>query len=288
MLTEYLRDALGRDDVVFTVRAGRARPNRKLLLHAVSRTGESIAFAKVGWNDVTRPLIRNEAAVLASLAERQRQERPFIAPRCLHSGSWYGLETLLLSPLLASPLRSRDAAHATVLAATRAVMSGSSEEVALAETDFWRVRRERAAATVDRHLERLAERLERRFGRRPVTLAGWHGDWTPWNMGWVDGRLAVWDWERSGELVPRGLDAAHYDYQLALAQRSEAVAGARRAAQPGGPLLRALDVPHERAHVLVALELLEMSLRREEGRGGGVDLGASPHVRALEALVFGD
>jgi hypothetical protein len=41
----------------------------------------------------------------------------------------------------------------------------------------------------------------------------WHGDWTPWNMGVLGGRLCVWDWERFAAPVPLGMDLLHHHFQ---------------------------------------------------------------------------
>ena len=73
-----------------------------------------------------------------------------------------------------------------------------------------------------------------------------HGDWTPWNMRRLDGRLVVWDWERSRDGVPIGLDALHYGLLVALNARHlpppMAVADTLEHA-PGW--LRGLDQPPE-------------------------------------------
>jgi hypothetical protein len=50
-------------------------------------------------------------------------------------------------------------------------------------------------------------------GDHPVLIGHWHGDWTPWNMSCVQGRVALWDWEHFADEVPLGFDALHYRAQ---------------------------------------------------------------------------
>jgi hypothetical protein len=102
----------------------------------------------------------------------------------------------------------------------------------------------------------------------------------------LDGRLVVWDWERSREGVPVGLDALHYGLLVALNARHlpppRAVADTLERA-PGW--LRALDQPPEGARVMLCLELLEMSLRYAEARRAGVTVRHDRFGTALHQLL---
>ncbi|MDP8910952.1 MAG: hypothetical protein M3M94_02660 [Actinomycetota bacterium] len=280
-LVAHLRDVLGRADLEIAIRLGRLRPNRKPVVQILTRDGETLAFAKLGWNGVTRELVANETRVLLGLSEQARAPRAFVAPRVVHGGRWRDLEVLVLSPLAGVPFTPRRARRDPPVEATREIAALEHLRSArLADSDYWRSRRSRIEHTERSGLGEIAERLEARYGGATIPFGAWHGDWTPWNIASRGRVVSVWDWERSGELVPVGLDAAHYDLHLALAARNLESASIR-----GGPMLKALRTAFDVQSLLVALDLLEMSLRREEGRQAGMELAESPHRRALERLV---
>jgi hypothetical protein len=104
-------------------------------------------------------------------------------------------------------------------------------------------------------------------------------------MAWHKGTLAVWDWERSAEGVPVGLDAAHFDLQVALAANRHRWEVALPEVLDGDKgLLRHLPNAGD-ARLLVALDLLEMALRAAEGREAGITSDDRIYVPALQALL---
>ena len=102
----------------------------------------------------------------------------------------------------------------------------------------------------------------------------------------LGGRLVVWDWERSREGAPVGIDAVHYGLLVALNARKlpppRAVADTLERT-PGW--LADLDQPIEAARVMMCLELLEMSLRYAEARSAGVTLRSDRFGVALHRLL---
>ena len=95
-LPGHLATVLGRDDAVCAVILGRRRPNRKPVLKMLAPDGEVLAYAKVGWNDLTANLVRAEADAMARIAAAG--PRTFRVPRVLASGPWAGLELLVTAP----------------------------------------------------------------------------------------------------------------------------------------------------------------------------------------------
>ena len=89
-----------------------------------------------------------------------------------------------------------------------------SEPIPLVETALWRdairirdlLTDEPAASQYRGSLEAV----ERYAGDEALPVGAWHGDWTPWNMGWRGKRLVLWDWERFQIGAPFGLDALRY------------------------------------------------------------------------------
>src|SRR5690606_7709614 len=66
-------------------------------------------------------------------------------------------------------------------------------------------------------LEKLAEQKD---FLGPAVLS--HGDFTPWNTFFVDGKLYVFDWEYADRGYPAGYDAIHFLLSLAKRKRQPA------------------------------------------------------------------
>jgi Phosphotransferase enzyme family len=288
LLTQHLTEVFGRRDIAVAVRIGRARPNRKPLIQVLTPDGEVVGYVKVGWNPLTRRLVRNEARVLTDLARESASRAAFEAPQLLHAGEWRQLEILALAPLHGRLFRGGRSGIAAAAAAMNEISRLSDgREGPLGASDYWRTTRGRITAVANGgRLSELADTLEARHGDDILPFGSWHGDWTPWNMAWRGGALAVWDWERSGDAVPVGLDAAHFDFQVALRTARHRWDTALRETLAGEmPLLSALSLPNNRARLLLSLHLLEMSLRSDEGRRAGVSPPDAIYLPALAALL---
>jgi hypothetical protein len=284
LLSEHLAEVLGRSDLSFGVRLGRVRPNRKPLIHVVGRDGSAVAYVKVGWNDLTRGLVAREAEVLEALAGEPHSA--FAAPRVLSHGTWQELELLALSPLDGRLVRGDRHLDDVLRAMLEIAHLADVDEHSLAESPYWRSLRNRIGALdAGADAAALADRLEARWGREALTFGSCHGDWTPWNMARQNGTLAVWDWERSSPGIPVGLDAAHYDVQVALAaNRHRWEVALRHILETDEGLLRRLPGASE-PRLFVGLDLLEMALRAAEGREAGITSEDRVYAPALEALL---
>jgi hypothetical protein len=120
-----------------------------------------------------------------------------------------------------------------------------------------------------------------------VMFGAYHGDWTCWNMGRRDGKLVVFDWERSRPGVPLGVDAAHFDFDYAVKfRRKPPLAAVARLLEGRGYLLPALFRDSRLVRLLVSLDLLEMVLRFEEARSGGLDILDTIYFGTLRSAVL--
>jgi hypothetical protein len=286
LLSEHLADVLELGELSFAVRLGRVRPNRKPLIEVVSREGRPCGYVKVGWNALTRRLVAREAEVLKTVAGGSHSS--FAAPRVLHHGRWHGLELLALSPLDGRLVRRGRDLDEVLRAMLEIARLSDAEEHPLGESPYWRSLRDRIAAlAASEDAAALADRVEARWGPEVLTFGSWHGDWTPWNMARRNGTLVVWDWERSGRGIPVGLDAAHYDVQVALAEnRHRWDVALPKVLERDGGLLQRLPAAAE-PRLLVALHLLEMALRAAEGREAGITSEDRIYAPALRALLEG-
>jgi hypothetical protein len=273
-LDAHLRVILGRPDLDVAITLGTSmRPNRKPVLQAISQHGEVLAYAKVGWNDLTRRLVANEAEVLRGL--NQASPRHLAAPRLIHHGHWNDLGLTLVSPFPQRIWRQARRNGAPPIAAVQevATMGPASNErfgASHYRATLWERLAQTPLAPAVRSAVDVALSSLGRYRDREIALGGWHGDWAPWNMSRAGGRLMVWDWERAGHDVPVGLDSIHFhfqvNFQFAGKRVDSAIAAARALAEPE---LQKLGVAAD-LDLLVCLYLMEILLRFEEGRVSGI------------------
>jgi hypothetical protein len=130
----HLGEVLGRP-VLISLYIGPARAVQKPVLQVLSTTGETVAFAKLGINPLTRVLLTNEAAALQTL--HRAALRHLAIPDLLHHGQWQGHEVLVQQAVhrAGSGLVGRGALRA----ATREVSEiRASGRVRLLESPYWR------------------------------------------------------------------------------------------------------------------------------------------------------
>ncbi len=281
-LPGHLAPVLG-DGLVLGALLGTPRVNRKPVLQVFDPAGRTVAFVKVGHDERTRWLVRREAGVLARL-DQARLARVEL-PRVLHAGTFGALDVLVLSPLASSQQQGRHGVVPPPLEAMAelAGTAGRARSPLGAGPYGERLRRLADGATTSgqRRAAGLVRAVLERHGDEEVDLGAWHGDWAPWNMGWSDGRLQLWDWERYAEGVPVGFDLVHFLGQRVRHDRPglRAAEQGLLAALPG--LLPALGVPAGRCRLTVLLYLLELAARFLAPEDGSAGTG---HPRARWAL----
>jgi hypothetical protein len=277
LLPGYLAEALGRDDLAAAILLGPVRPNRKPVIQLLDPAGRPLGYVKVGWNGLTRRLVRREAAMLERLAAAE--PRAFQVPRLLHQGRWHDLEVTISSalPHRLLPRRGRRGALPPLAAGREVAALGGITRAALGDSPYWNDLSGRLAALRRRAAGRAAERLDgllAALGARsgsPLWFGSWHGDWGPWNMRATGDRLLVWDWERSGDGVPLGFDPLHFAFQTALQQRREPVAAAAGGAlRRAGATLRQLGQEAAAGELVLDLYLAERLCRASEVESSAV------------------
>jgi hypothetical protein len=276
LLADHVPRVLGRPDLAAAIVLGSVRPNRKPVVQLLGADGQPVGYMKVGWNDLTRDLVRNEADMLRRLAGAA--PRSFTAPSLLHQGRWQDLD-ITISSALPHGLWRRGRRYAMPpLAVSREIAAlGGVATGTLAGSAWWASLRRRldrvgqalagpAADTLDATLGRLEDQAA-----TPLTLATWHGDWGPWNLRSTPGRLLVWDWERSGDGVPLGFDLLHFGYQTALQGLGQPPATAAATARDrAAPLLVELGQQEGVEELLLTLYLLERLCRAAEAEVSAV------------------
>ena len=272
LLGDHVPAALGRSDLAAAIVLGPVRPNRKPVVQLIGRDGRPVGYMKVGWNDLTRRLVRAEADTLRRLAGAG--PRTFTAPDLLHQGRWQGLDVTISSALPHRLWRRGRRYALPPVAVSREIAAlGGVEETTLGESRWWARLRERLGGAVGAGGATLDGTLERLDGHASTRLAfgTWHGDWGPWNLRSTPGRLLVWDWERSADGVPLGFDLLHFGYQTALhglgrPPEAAIATGRDRAA----PHLAALGQAPGTEELLSDLYLLELLCRTAEAEVSAV------------------
>ncbi|MBA9003559.1 MULTISPECIES: hypothetical protein [Thermomonospora] len=261
-IEDHLGEVLGRD-VLMGLHVGPDRANRKPVAQLLTPRGVTVGYAKIGFNPLTRELVRAERTALEILAERPL--RTLRVPRVAYAGRWNDLEILVLEPL---PVWDRQvpADPARLHAVMREVAeAGGVERHRLAGSPYWKGLRERAGGLDGPQADGIRTALDRLaavHGDREVPFGAWHGDWTAWNMAVLPDTMLVWDWERFTQGVPVGYDAVHFHMWDALTEggveprkaAADAVAAAPRLLAPFG-----LDA--ETGTVVALLYLAELGTR---------------------------
>jgi len=218
-LLSYLRRVLGQD-VHVAVYMGSPRANRKPVLQILGPAAQAVGFAKVGTNALTRTLVDHEATALAFLTTHPMGT--VTTPRVVHHGAWHGHEVLVQEAL--GQGRARRPMSTSLLQRAMVEVAGLDGVACgnLRSSSYWRRLDDRLT-----HLQPGPQAVQLRStfaalgpaaSSSEIPFGAWHGDWTPWNMLHLGGRLQVWDWERFETDVPAGFDALHFTLQRAIVQ----------------------------------------------------------------------
>ncbi|GIH76242.1 hypothetical protein Plo01_26710 [Planobispora longispora] len=271
LLTAHLSGILG-GPLAAGISVREPDPNLKPILQLFRPDGQPAGFAKIGWNEATRRLVTREARATAAV----RHAVPARLPELVHHGSWRGREVVVTAPLPPGVRRHPDPDRPLDPRIPLSIAESTGiSTMPLAESGYWRRLAAEAggmAGETPAAIVAAMRRIEAVHGRTRVRFGRWHGDWTPWNLGWDGQDLWIWDWEHSTAEVPVGFDLLHWRFQVAVAMRDlplddgvEAVRAAARAE------LGEAGVPAGDRGLLAALYLLEMFVRtcRLEQGGGG-------------------
>ncbi|MCW3843024.1 hypothetical protein ONA70_23270 [Micromonospora yasonensis] len=244
-------------------------PHHKPTLQLFDDRGVAWAYAKVGWNDATRAMVRAEADALRE-QPRDVGDLPAV-PRLLRELGWGDLAVTLVEPMPAG-VRRLSRPDRPELAAMLAIARRGGPPTPprpLAGSPFLAdlaARADRAGGPVVPALAALADR----HGTTTLEFGHWHGDWVPWNLGVHRGRLHAWDWENSGPGRPVGFDLAHQAFQSALSLRGrpvpEAASGMAAALDRYG---ESLGLDPARRRLVGDAYLVELWLRTAELAAGG-------------------
>ncbi|HET7017894.1 MAG TPA: hypothetical protein VFI65_28490 [Streptosporangiaceae bacterium] len=276
--------------VEVSLHLGAARANRKPVLQLLSQAGDTIGFAKIGINALTRELVTGERAALVKL--REARLTSMRVPTVLASGSWQNLDILVLSPLPVWERRRPLTPDVFTGALAELARSAGTSTAPLAGSGYWHqltVRLEHAGEGPDQEkLAALIPRLGSLAGTSKMTFGCWHGDLTPWNLACTRAGLLVWDWERFTTGVPVGFDALHYWLNERVVRPSQdPLAAATQCVAEAARLLDPFGVSPEQARLTAQVYLADLSVRyladRQAEAGARLGRPGDWLIPALEA-----
>lgn len=225
-----LRDRLAADlgrPVHLAVHFGPPRANRKPVVHALDDDGRLLAVAKLGVNELTDALIRDETAALGVLASHGVARDVLTVPRVV-SAEPFGGSPMLVQSALPLPGRHRHPRDTSRRAAEQEIF----ERGAQGSFDAY-------VADLRGRLAALSERTETqalitgldvicaRLATSQVPVGASHGDWSPQNVAALGTGIGAWDWERYSPARPLGYDSLHYRFQTLLADTNLPQPGVR-------------------------------------------------------------
>lgn len=295
-LVGHLSTVLGETNLHVALTIGPRRANRKPVLQLTRSDGSVAGFVKVGWDELSRELVRNEADWLSFLGSRHL--RYLDAPDLLHRSEWRGYDLVVVAPATMHAAPTRRIKSDPPLQAMWEI--ASLEGAAPTKLRDSRFLAHHATVGLDR-IQPLLPALVAKYGDVLLQEGCWHGDFSPWNLSsgasWsprkprrIGRSLSVIDWEFASSAVPVGLDLLHYHLQIEHIMNERSGADAiRRSWDASLPNLSVLGVDHGNEGATHACHLLELVSRSDQLVRNGepkrlVDLGTAAEQRLIELL----
>jgi hypothetical protein len=286
LLWQHLAELLGAGRLHAAIGIRPPDPHHKPTLQLFDDAGRPRGYAKIGWNDGTRAMVRAETATLADLPA-PGGDVP-VSPRLILHTRWQGREIAVIEPMPRGVRRIRRPGTPRLAAMLAVARRGGPPAPLrpLGGSTFLATWRGRAAdarlSTVDSAIDAVAAR----DGDLMLEFGDWHGDWVPWNMARHKGGLLLWDWENRAVDVPIGFDLAHQAFQTALSTRGKPAADCAGAVDAAlathGPAL-GLDTAGQR--FVADAYLIELWLRTFELSRGGAGWNPKLHPALLHVLA---
>jgi hypothetical protein len=280
-IDDHLASVLGHE-VHLSIHIGPARANRKPVLQILDGDANTVAFAKLGVNPLTRELVDAETAATKRLSEFCDLKLVRV-PELLHAGEWNGHNLMVTSalPAWAAPA---DLGPAHRVAAMRELAEiGGSSRSSLGDSNYAARLRSRLGVLTERAepdadtLQTAGETLLDRYAATEMSFGAWHGDWAPWNMRETADVIYLWDLERFETGVPVGFDAVHYRLQDDIVTRGTDPTTAVLGLVADAPtVLAPMGVAPAEAEATALLYLVDLAARYmgDQAERAGAALGA--------------
>jgi len=206
----WLQQVTGEKPLHCSLSMGPAGPHQKCVLQLMRPDGSILGYAKVGCNQQTVALVENEVRFLRRLSEQKFS--CLVIPELLYAG-WLR-DRFVAVTRQASPPVSRAPAAITSLHLEALRELRESVNVAACGPAAAPGCRRVASSYYCGLVEQATARARQWLGPNPLPGYTRHGDFTPWNLRLVAGRLLAFDWEyASGQGTP-GYDLIHFFFRV--------------------------------------------------------------------------
>ena len=245
LLDRHLSEELGRPNLVYAVSIGTPNRSQKPVLQLMEPDGRIAGYTKVGWNQRTIGLVRNEGKTLERLAGIQFSTA--LVPRVLKSEMWRGYYVLTQSAcegtLRESPSHFDERHLRFLIELHRAQSSLRRLPWSTLSADYSDKLDElsgRGFHYYSHLLETAAAACGRMLGNTLAPCGLGHGDFAPWNIRMTGKKLLVIDWEYGSEAHPPLWDLFHFQISSATELRNRSAPGLYRDVTEAGPARAAL------------------------------------------------
>lgn len=216
--------ALEKEKIKIALSLGTPNYYRKVTALIFDERAKMLAFAKVGSSRQAGGLIVNEIKALSFFNELSLQSA--IMPTLLGQGETKSIRWFLQSPLI-SGRPSPNALQKEHLTFLSEIADKTVRQNLLNESDVWKSMQSilenprvliKADFESERYfLEQLCEKLKglrESDIQKPWPFTAAHGDFAPWNMRLMDGKLALYDCECFMPLAPLGWDILYFIFRV--------------------------------------------------------------------------
>lgn len=213
-LFDFLKTTLADDELTFAVSLGTPSAHRKPVIQ-IMKKNKILGYAKIGWNQLTLPMVRNEAETLSQLADASLKS--LRVPSLLFGGNWQGKYISIQSapsgetapaPAKLNPSYGRILENLSLIAA---------QETNLESCSYWQkilVQAKNCQHPYYQHvLSEAVSVLTKRLTGKSFRLHFRHGDFAPWNIIMAEGHYFVYDWEYASREAAAGWDLFHFFLQ---------------------------------------------------------------------------
>ena len=214
-LEELLAEIFSCSNLSLAVSLGTPGYYRKPVIQVMNKEGKVLGYIKIGWNEKTQNLLKNEILILQRLQEKNF---PFLVPKIIFNGKWNEYYLCVQS----APLQKVNPAPQDWSPIYEEVVKGMAsfnlKHLLLEESNFWKNLSKRVNQIENTYWRYTIEKYMKKIlncCNQPIAFHLAHGDFAPWNAFLVNGNLYLYDWEYASEEMPAGYDIFHFTVQKA-------------------------------------------------------------------------
>lgn len=216
LIFEYLKNVTNWGNLDFALSLGTPGPHRKPVVQLNNREGVIVGYAKVGWNEVTNSLVKNEADTIKNLSHTSFDS--FSMPSVLHADWWHGRYITILSSPEGKLLPAPSTLNIMYMNVINELADLRTQSMPIRKSAFWAELLNRVKKIKNSYYRGILERngiprIETSLSNLPLPFHMSHGDLAPWNAYIRDGKLFLYDWEYARQDAPPGWDLFHFIYQ---------------------------------------------------------------------------